>query len=296
MWAFRFAQDLLAGQLHLGAERLQRLGLSGYCRFVDQVFLQQLMVETVQGELQAVGDAELVVDLAQVVLDDLFGGADLISDFLVAHAAGDATDDGQLLLRELGLDLGIGEIGGLGAVGLDDPTDGLIVDPGLAFGDLADTLDKEVGGDGARDNATDAAAVELDGVGFVGFADLDDQLGFGRLAYKFRDGVDGAGDELAFEDDDVGGVALQGGIEVGEGLDLGDDSNVVFEGKDLLHAHAIDGLRVGKDDTDADVSCIFFWSVFATAGWIKVHYSHIDQAFKKYSSITAAAFFWPPCR
>jgi len=141
---------------------------------VDEVFFQQLVVEAVESELQAVGDTELVVDLAEVVLDDLLGGADLVSDFFVAHAAGDAADDGKLLFGELGLNLGVGEAGGLGAVGFDDPADGLVVDPCLAFGDLADTLNEEVRRDGARDDATDAAAVEFDGVGLVGFADLDD--------------------------------------------------------------------------------------------------------------------------
>ena len=166
--------------LHLGAEGLQWLGVGLHCGVgVDHVLLQQLVVEAVESEFETVGDAELVVDLAQVVLDDLLGGADLVSDFFVAHASGDAADDGQLLFGELGLDFGIGEAGGLGAIGLDDPADGLVVDPGLALGDLADAFDEEIGGDGAGDDTADAAAIELDGVGLVGLADLDDEFGFG---------------------------------------------------------------------------------------------------------------------
>lgn len=132
-------------RLHFGAEGLQWFGV-GHCGIgVDHVLLQQFVVEAVQGKLQAIGDAELVVDLAEVVLDDLFGGADLVRDLFVAHAAGDAADDGQFLLGELGLDFRIGEAGGLGTVGFDDPADGLVVDPGLAFGDLADAFDEEIG-------------------------------------------------------------------------------------------------------------------------------------------------------
>src|ERR1700682_3168896 len=128
---------VLWASLHLGAKGLHWLGVGLHCGVgVDHVLFQELVVEAVEGELKAVGDAELVGDLAQVVLDYLLGGADLVSDFFVAHASGDAADDGQLLFGELGLHLGIGEAGGLGAIGLDDPADGLVVDPGLSLGDL----------------------------------------------------------------------------------------------------------------------------------------------------------------
>jgi hypothetical protein len=248
--------------LHFGAERLRWLSKgSRYHVCISHVLLQELVVETVEGQFQTVGDSELVVDLAQVVLDDLFGGADLVGDLFVAHAAGDAADDRELFLGELGLDLGVGEAGGLRTVGFDDPANGLIVDPGFAVGDLAHALDQQIGGDGARDDAPDAAAVEFYGVGLVGLGDLDDELGAGGLADQFGDGVDGAGDELAFKDDDVGGVALQGGVEVGEGLDLRDDADVVFESEDLAHADAIDRLGVGQDDPDARGCCSFFGKV-----------------------------------
>jgi hypothetical protein len=42
--------------------------------------IQQLAVEAVQDWLQTVRDAEVVVKLAQVVNDDLLGGANLVSD------------------------------------------------------------------------------------------------------------------------------------------------------------------------------------------------------------------------
>jgi hypothetical protein len=73
----------------------------------------------------------------------------------------------------------------------------------------------------------------------------------GRALDQIGDGVDGAGDELAFEDDDVGGVALQGGVQVGQGLGLRDHADIVFEGEDLLHADAIDRLGVGEDDANS---------------------------------------------
>ena len=45
--------------------------------------LQQVMMDAVERKLEPIRDAELVVDLAQVVLDDLFGGAEFDGDLLV---------------------------------------------------------------------------------------------------------------------------------------------------------------------------------------------------------------------
>ena len=103
------------------------------------------MVQAVERQFQPVGYAQLVVYLAQVVLDHLFGGADLVGDLLVPHAARDAADDGQLFLGEFGQDARAGERTGLRAIGLDHPTDGLVVDPGLAVGDLANAFDQRSG-------------------------------------------------------------------------------------------------------------------------------------------------------
>ena len=54
-------------------------------------------MQAVERQFQTIGDAELVVDLAQVILDDLLGRANLVRDFFIAHAAGDARDDGKFL-------------------------------------------------------------------------------------------------------------------------------------------------------------------------------------------------------
>jgi hypothetical protein len=250
------------------------------------------VVQAVERELEAVGDAEFVIHLAQVVLDDLLCGADLVGDLFVPHAAGDAADDGELFLGELWLDARVGERGGLGAVGLDDPADRLVVDPSLAVGDLADALDEEVGGDGAGHDATHSATVELDDVGLIGLDDLHDQLGIGVALDQVGDGVDGAGDQLAFEDDDICGVALQGALQIGEGLGLGDHADIVFESEDLLHSDAIDGLRVGKDHPDSGGSggLGLRAGINGVAGGFfglegRRHY----QALRKYWSITAAA-------
>ena len=71
-----------------------------FCGDLIHICLDDLVVQAVQGKFKAVCDAELVVDLAQIVLDDLFGGSQLKCNFLVALALRDASDDRRLLGRE----------------------------------------------------------------------------------------------------------------------------------------------------------------------------------------------------
>src|SRR5215469_14307796 len=60
--------------------------------------LQQPVMDAVEGKFQAVRDAQLVIDLAQVVFDNLLGGPNLVSDLFVAHSLRDAGDDEQLFV------------------------------------------------------------------------------------------------------------------------------------------------------------------------------------------------------
>jgi hypothetical protein len=59
-------------------------------------FLVQRVVYTMERKPEAIGNAQLVIDLAQIVLDHLLGCTELISDLLVALALRDAGDDRQL--------------------------------------------------------------------------------------------------------------------------------------------------------------------------------------------------------
>jgi hypothetical protein len=45
-----------------------------------------LALQAVEGKPESIGNAELVINLAQVVLDDLLSGTELMGDLLVAHA------------------------------------------------------------------------------------------------------------------------------------------------------------------------------------------------------------------
>ena len=67
------------------------------------VRLDDLVVQTIKSKLEAIGNTQLVVNLAQVVLDDLFCRSKLESDLLVALALSNAGDNRCFLGREPGL-------------------------------------------------------------------------------------------------------------------------------------------------------------------------------------------------
>jgi hypothetical protein len=52
-----------------------------------------LALQAVERKLGSIGNVQLAIDLAQVVLDDLLGGTELMGYLLVAHAHRDAGDD-----------------------------------------------------------------------------------------------------------------------------------------------------------------------------------------------------------
>jgi len=55
--------------------------------------VDEAMVDGVQGEFQAVGDAEFVEDIVQVILDGLFADEELLADLFVAITLGDELHD-----------------------------------------------------------------------------------------------------------------------------------------------------------------------------------------------------------
>ena len=212
--------------------------------------LMQLVVEAVEGELEAIGNAQLVVDLAQIVFDDLLGGTELVGDFLIALALGDAGDDEHLLLVEAGLIARVIHVAGLGAIGFDNPGDGLIVDPGFAGGDFAHALNEQIGRDGTGNDAADTATVKVDGVRLIGGGGLDDDFEIGGEANDGGNRVGGAGDHGAFEKEDIGGNPLDGVLQALEVIGLSDHGDAGVGSEDLAHTDAIDGLRISEDDTN----------------------------------------------
>jgi hypothetical protein len=80
---------------HLGSTRLIPGG-SATGTHLSCAFLVHRVMETMERKPEAIGNAQLVIDLAQAVLDDLLRGPQLVGDLLVALALRDAGDDRQL--------------------------------------------------------------------------------------------------------------------------------------------------------------------------------------------------------
>ncbi len=60
-------------------------------------FRQDAVVNGEQRKLESIGDTDLVIDIAQIVLDHLLGGAEFGGDFLVLVALHDQGNNTQFL-------------------------------------------------------------------------------------------------------------------------------------------------------------------------------------------------------
>src|SRR5271157_698171 len=134
------------------------------------------MMHAVESQLQAVQYLKLVIDLPQVVLDHLLGGADFASYVLVLETLRDTPDDQHLFFAEAQLLLRSSALEGLGTVGLDDPVHTLLIEPGLASGDFADATHQQFGGDRTRQYPADASPQVVHRLLFVGTLGYEDQF------------------------------------------------------------------------------------------------------------------------
>jgi len=209
-------------------------------------FGQDAVVDGEEGEFEAVGDAGLVVDSAQVVFDDLLLGAELAGDLLVFAALYDEGDDLHLFGSEAVADAGADAVGGVHGsdVGALHVT--------LASNDAADAVDKVGAGNAAADEA-----VEVDGnvVGelFVVLGDENDpaaeRLGAGEEGGEVR--VESGGDE-----DGGAAEAVDGGEEFRHIFALGDDTHVVFERENTCSTSPEDRLIVGENKSIHRFRCL----------------------------------------
>src|SRR5579871_2235995 len=111
-------------------------------------FVQDPVVDGEQRQLQTVRYADLIVDVAQVILDDLLGRAKLGGDFLVLVSLYDEGDDAQFFRREAVAHaqadhIVFGELAGHGD----------ILHPGFAARHLAHAVDERSAGHVAVDHA-----------------------------------------------------------------------------------------------------------------------------------------------
>ena len=106
--------------------------------------VNQSVVNGVKREFEAVGDAEFVEDIVQMVLNGLFGDEKFFTDFLVAEALGDELDDFLFAVAEQRLFAARAGFGGLGE-SFHDFGGHTIVEPDFSGVDTMNALHQEIG-------------------------------------------------------------------------------------------------------------------------------------------------------
>src|ERR1700693_6405943 len=251
--------------------------------------IDNVMAQAIKREFEPVGDAQLVIHLAQVVLHDLLGRAHANRNLFVLHALGDAGNDQGFLGREL--DFGARSRGPqvVSAIGFHHPMDGLALEPGLARGNFAEAFDQYFGLCLARQNAVGSAAEQIERELFVRSGCDYYNLQLRRLAQQFRHGFDRIRRQGRLENQDVSGKLRHCRLCLRQRLGLADNADVVFEGEDLAQSRAEDGLGVGQDHANqlagaaARVSAV----IFSLTELRAIHQFACTYALSKlYSSIT----------
>src|SRR5208282_1328642 len=121
------------------------------------------MMDGVEGEFEAVGDAEFVENVVKMIFYGLFADEKFFADFLVAEALGDELDDFFFAVAEEGL---FAARAGLGRFreSLHDLGGHAIVEPDFAGVNAMDTFYEEIRG-GLFEN--DTASAEAHGADHI---------------------------------------------------------------------------------------------------------------------------------
>ncbi len=125
--------------------------------------VDEAVVDGVEGEFEAVGDAEFVEDVVKVVFYGLLADEKFFADFLVAETLGDKLDDLFFAVAEEGLFAARAGFGGL-RESFHDFGGHAIVEPDFASVNAMDTFNEQVRG-GLLEN--DAASAEAHGANNV---------------------------------------------------------------------------------------------------------------------------------
>ena len=104
--------------------------------------IDDMMAQAIEREFQTIGNAEFVIDFAQIILYYLFGGSYANGNFFVLHALRDARNDQRFLGRELNFRARSRGPQVVAAKGFHDPMNRLVLEPGFAGGDFAQAVDQ----------------------------------------------------------------------------------------------------------------------------------------------------------
>jgi len=209
-------------------------------RLVDQSVMYRI-----QRELEAVGDAEFVEDVVEMVLDGLLGDEKFFANFLVAEALGNELDDFLFAVAEQRLFAARTGFAGL-REGFHDFGGHAIVEPDFAGVHAMNAFYEKIGGGLLQDDAAGAEAHGADDIAIVFGGGENDNARGQRIEIDFLE--DG---EAVF----IGHAEIEEkniGLELGKKLDalravlrFADNGDVFVGIEKLAEAIAKDRVVVG---------------------------------------------------
>jgi hypothetical protein len=203
------------------------------------------VVNRVQRELEAVGDAEFIEDVVEMVLDGLLGDEKFFADLFVAEALGDELDDFLFAVAEQRLFAARAGFAGL-REGFHDFGGHTIVEPDFAGVHAMNAFHEKIGGGLLQDDAARAEPHGADHIAIVFGGGENDDARRQRIEIDFLE--DG---EAVF----IGHTKIEEkniGLELGKKLDalravlrFADDGDVLVGIEKLAEAVAKDRVVVG---------------------------------------------------
>ena len=203
------------------------------------------MMDGVQGEFEAVGDAEFIEDVVEMVFYGLLGDEKFFADFLVAEALGDELDDFFFAVAEKRLFAARTGFAGLGE-SFHDFGGHAIVEPDFAGVNAMNALDEKIGCRLLQDNAASAEAHGADHVAIVfGGGENDDARGQRIEIHFLEDGEAVFIRHAEIEEKNVG-LQLREELDALRAvLSFADDGDFVVGIEELAKAIAKDRVVIG---------------------------------------------------
>jgi hypothetical protein len=190
------------GKRRQGCRRYERRNL----RLVDEA-----MVDCVEGQFEAVGDAEFVEDVVEMILDGLLGDEKLFADFLVAETLGDELDDLFFAVAEQRLFAARAGFAGFRKC-FHDFGGHAVVEPDFSGVHAMNALDEKIGSGLLQNHAASAEAHGTDDVAIIFGRGEDDNARGQRIEIDFLE--DGEAVFIGHAEIEEKNVGLQFGKEL----------------------------------------------------------------------------------
>src|SRR6266436_3692341 len=208
------------------------------------------MTQAVERQFQTVGDSQLVVNFAEIVLDYLLGGANPQGNLFVLHPLRNAGDNERFFGRERHFGTRPCRTHALRAIGLQHPGNTAALKPGFTLSDFAQAFDQYFRLNFARNDAMRAAPEQVKRHLLVGLLKHNNQTAARTLPEKIGNSVRWIRRQRRLEDHNVGGKFLNSGNGLIEALGLADNPYVVLKRKDLAQPDTENGLGIRHNYAD----------------------------------------------